>query len=107
MRPFYYVVGWSYAAACVCLGFQRAAAVSVVSTAVPSVTTGSVEEEWFRRIKPYCNSVEVAVAMRQNPAPAGIVGTGFAASCFALAGHIDDARRAIDALPADDRYKAA
>ena len=107
MRPFYYLVGWGYAACCVYLGLRRAPEANVVSTTVPSVGSASAGEEWFRRIKPYCNSVEVSVAVRQNPAPSGIEGTGFVAACFALAGHIDDARRVIDALPADDRYKAA
>jgi hypothetical protein len=108
MKLFYHVVGWGYAAACVALALRHTSAeVDMSTSGAPSGTFASAEEAWFRRVKPYCNAVEVSVVMRQNPAPRGVVGSGFAASCFALAGHIDDARRVIDALAPDDRYKAA
>ncbi len=65
-------------------------------------------EAWFRRAKPYCNSVEVATLDRElPPAPGGYDGVGYHAGCLALAGKIDDARRAIDALPVDQRSAAA
>ena len=43
---------------------------------------------------------------RQAPPPATAEGTGYHAACFALAGKIDDARRLIDGLPADERPAA-
>jgi hypothetical protein len=58
-------------------------------------------------MKPYCNAVEAVVMQRRNPAPSGVEGAGFSAACFALAGRTDDARRVIDALPADVRFRAA
>src|SRR5262245_38183683 len=108
MKRVYHLVGWGYAACCFGL-FLRASRPDATGTSAPFVEgpSASIEEAWFRRVKPYCNAVEVSVAMQQNPAPRGIAGSGFAASCYALAGHIDDARRAIDALPDADRYKAA
>jgi len=62
---------------------------------------------WFQRMKPYCNTVEVEIALRNNPAPDGIDGVAYSAACLALAGRIDDARSAIAALPEEDRAKAA
>src|SRR5438105_15882903 len=44
---------------------------------------------------------------RQSPPPKTVAGAGYQAACYALAGHIDDARRVIDQLAADDRPRAA
>ena len=63
--------------------------------------------EWFRKMKPYCNAVEITVALRRSPPPAGVEGTGFNAACHALAGQVDEARRAIDVLESGQRYRAA
>src|SRR5205085_11908002 len=63
--------------------------------------------EWFRKIKPYCNSVEITTVQRDMPPPPTVDGAGYHASCLALAGRIDDARRAIDALAERDRERAA
>jgi hypothetical protein len=62
---------------------------------------------WFARIKPFCNAVEVDVQQQYLPPPAGSEGAGYAAACFALAGKIDRARQAIEALSADERGRAA
>ena len=62
---------------------------------------------WFQRMKPFCNTVEVEIALRNTPAPAGADGAAYAAACLALAGRIDDARAAIAALPVSDRAGAA
>jgi hypothetical protein len=65
------------------------------------------EVNWFRRVKPYCNTVEVLILSQSEPAPpATVAGAGYHAACFALAGRIDDARRIIDRLAPGDRYKA-
>jgi hypothetical protein len=63
--------------------------------------------EWYAAIKPYCNAVEVEVFQRQHPAPQTAEGQGYSAACFALAGRIDVARRVIERMPAEDRYRAA
>jgi hypothetical protein len=63
---------------------------------------------WFRRAKPYCNTVEVAtLEQRLGRPPATAEGTGYHAACFALAGRVDDARRLIDQLPEGSRRFAA
>jgi len=62
---------------------------------------------WFARIKPFCNAVEVDVQQQYQPPPAGTEGAGYSAACYALAGKIDRARQAIDALPSDERPQAA
>lgn len=62
---------------------------------------------WFARIKPFCNAVEVDVQQRYLPPPPGTQGAGYSAACFALAGKIELARQAIEALPAGDRATAA
>src|ERR1043166_6505599 len=43
---------------------------------------------------------------QQSPPPKTVAGAGYQAACYALAGHIDDARRVIDNLAPDERYKA-
>lgn len=64
---------------------------------------------WFASIKPYCNTVEVETALRQSRPPADhdFESAGFEAACWALAGRIQDARRAILTLPADERWRGA
>lgn len=106
MRPAYRFLGWAYAFLCAALvvrvRFERASAGSSVYAAPTSS-----EIEWFRQVKPYCNSVEVQTVARRLTPPATASGAGYHAACFALAGRIDDARRIIDELAPSDRYKAA
>jgi hypothetical protein len=63
--------------------------------------------EWFARVKPFCNAVEVEVRQQQVPAPATVEGAGYSAACYALAGKIDRAREVIDRLDGGDRSTAA
>jgi hypothetical protein len=116
-----YLLGWSYVALCTTLvvrslfaapvlapevaAQQPEAATPPAQLAPPSgVTTGA---EWFRRMKPYCNSVEVTTVVAATPAPATIDGAGYHAACLALAGKIDAARRVIDLRPQHERANAA
>lgn len=62
---------------------------------------------WFQSIKPFCNTVEAEVALRNSPAPEGPQGVAYTAACLALAGRIDAARQAILSLPVSDRHHAA
>ena len=62
---------------------------------------------WFQAMKPYCNTVEAEMALKNNPAPEGTEGVAFTAACLALAGKIDGARAAIAALPVSERARAA
>ncbi len=115
MHTVFKLLGWTFVAACVTLiATAPDAAVDITPGTVvvrngdhPAVTPASSAQEWFRKMKPYCNSVEITVLARQTPAPKTVEGSGYSAACFALAGKIDDARRIIDELPAGDRYKAA
>lgn len=103
MSRSYYLIGWGYVAVCAALLVQRApGGHHVLATGGPT----SEAVQWFRRVKPYCNAVEIAVLQRQTQPPATLEGAGYHAACFALAGRIDDARKVIDRLPSD-RYKAA
>lgn len=63
--------------------------------------------EWFQRMKPFCNPVEVETQLRFVPPPPGFEGAAYGAGCFALAGKIDRARELIAALDADGRLRAA
>lgn len=65
----------------------------------PQNLNGNTERQWFARIKPHCNPVEVLTALRSSPAPTTSLGTGYAAGCYALAGKIDRADELIQALP--------
>jgi hypothetical protein len=62
---------------------------------------------WFQAMKPYCNTVEAELALKNNPAPGGNEGVAYAAACLALAGRIDGAREAIAGLPVSERARAA
>jgi len=76
----------------------RTSALPFVATANPS---------WFDGVRPHCNPVEVATVLRNNPPPSDVVGQGYGASCWALAGRIDQAGAMIDALPAGEQGTAA
>ena len=106
--------GWGFVAVSLALaaglGNRQAPVVAVTTESRPvhvEPAPANDGDAWFRRVRPYCNSVEVGVVMRQQPAPAGLVGQGYKAACFALAGKIDDARTVIDALPKADHFRAA
>jgi serine/threonine protein kinase len=74
------------------------------SSNIPNTTTGNA---WFDRIKPRCNSLEVVTAIKSNPPPANWQAIGYAAACYALAGKIDAADRAIWQLDPAIRPQAA
>ena len=107
-RPFY-ILGWVYVAACCWLLMAHARMRSRAAAGGSSVYAAPTSDavQWFRRIKPYCNSVEVQTVQQQSPPRNTAAGAGYHAACYALAGRIDDARRVIDELSPDDRYKAA
>jgi len=62
---------------------------------------------WFQTVRPHCNAVEVETHMSWQPAPPTPEGDMYKAACYALAGRIDRAREAIEALPSERRYEAA
>jgi hypothetical protein len=107
MSRSHYLFGWGFVAICgaLLLGARRPTDARV--TYEPAPLAGGEAEEWFRRARPYCNAVEVGVLQRQNAPPATTAGAGYHAACFALAGHIDDARRIIDGLAPNERARAA
>jgi len=108
MNRSYYILGWGYVLAC-CGLLVRAHDQRVASSAGSSVYAAPTNDaiQWFRRVKPYCNSVEVQTIQRQSPPPNTVAGAGYRAACYALAGRVDDARRVIDQLSPADRYKAS
>src|SRR3954451_16982614 len=79
MHRAFHLVGWGYVAICATLVFQRGMARSATSgsaaTTTRSVTPGEPNaaalgshaeaEQWFRRVRPYCIPVEVAVVQPQ------------------------------------------
>jgi serine/threonine protein kinase len=74
---------------------------SVPTAAAPTPVTinnPKTANGWFNTIKPSCNAVEVMTAINSNPPPADWEGVGYAAACYALAGKIDAADRAIEQL---------
>jgi hypothetical protein len=112
MHRAYYLAGWGYVAICAALVVRTtrgepAALTHSTTSRTPRPRAASTAAEWFRRVRPYCNAVEVSSLKRGFPAPATLEGAGYEAACFALAGRIDDARRRIDALPVAQRYRAA
>lgn len=63
--------------------------------------------EWFQRMKPFCNPVEVETRVRFEPPPATYDGIAYGAGCFALAGKIAHARELLLTLDASQRRMAA
>jgi tetratricopeptide (TPR) repeat protein len=117
MTRAHYLLGWGYVSICVALllGARRQLSndatdgvvqTGAAATAAPRGGTSDAEE-WWRRARPYCNAVEVRVLQRQTAPPATVAGAGYHAACFALAGQIDEARKIIDGLAPNDRYRAA
>jgi tetratricopeptide (TPR) repeat protein len=117
MNRFLYFAGFAYIALCGAVVARRLSSldrrVVTADTAVhvaplprPVLPTTS-GGRWFAAMKPYCNQVEVDVRERFSPPPGTTEGAGYAAACFALAGKIDRARSAIEALPGGLRPRAA
>lgn len=65
------------------------------------------EEKWFAEIRGKCNPVEYKIALRDSPPPETYRGAAYEAACYALAGDIEQTRRIIGELPAEDQPKAA
>ncbi len=113
--PGYRLIGWAFVIAClvmiVAAGRPQPVEVAVEQPRprpVPQMAQGTGDAaQWFRRIKPYCNSVEVTTVSRNDPPPATMQGSAYHAACLGLAGRIDDARRIIDQLPTAQRGNAA
>ena len=77
------------------------------TTPQPNQSTLSPEQQWFKSIKPSCNSLEIVTAMANTTYPQTPKGIGYAASCYALAGRIDLAERVIQELSPNLRVYAA
>lgn len=112
MTRAHYFFGWGFVAVCLALvlGVKGGAGRPYAGGTDYEPTAGSggaSAEIWFRRVRPYCNSVEVRVLQRQTAPPATTAGAGYHAACFALAGQIDEARKIIDELSPNERYRAA
>jgi len=105
----YHVAGWTYAFVCAAIvARHRQIGPAGIDTGFAYTSSASTSSEvaWFRRVKPYCNSVEVQSVDRNSPPPSTPAGAGYHAACLALAGRIDDARRIIDQLTGADRLNA-
>ena len=109
-RPLY-TLGWSYVALCGLLLAMRACApppLRLFQAPEPPISRRrfKVKGKWF---------AHQAILQRRRsrgssatlPAPATVDGAGYSAACYALAGKIDQARKVIDGLPADQRSAAA
>jgi hypothetical protein len=103
-----YLAGWGYVAIASAVAF-RASRPDIYTEPVdltPAVFAGDAGA-WFTSIKPRCNALEVELALQSNPPPSGWEGAGYAASCRAIAGRIEQAREILQRLPSDQQYAAA
>jgi hypothetical protein len=111
----YRLIGWAFVAICVVVLLAGRRTVPEVKTVVqpaprqnlPSPQGTGAGAAWFRRVKPYCNSVEITTVARNDPPPQTTAGAGYHAACLGLAGRIDDARKVIDRLAPASRDNAA
>ena len=106
MHRLLYALGLAYVVASAVLIATRPARSGGPSHPLPPVEGGG-PGEWFAGIRPFCNPVEVEVALRQHQPPTGFEGSAYSAACLALAGKVDRARLLIDALPVGERARAA
>lgn len=112
-----YALGLLYIALCGGLVWLGRAAPVVPSPDIPIPPTPVAQPvrpvpqisgpEWFQRMKPFCNPVEVETRVRYEPPPSGFEGTAYGAGCFALAGKIGRARDLILQLDQAQRQMAA
>lgn len=100
----YYALGWSYVAVAGLILWTGATPVHLGGS---GLVLASGPAGWFERVRPHCNALEVETALRYDPPPEGMEGSGLAAACWALAGRIDEARTLILALEPDDQWRAA
>jgi tetratricopeptide (TPR) repeat protein len=108
MLRFLYLAGAGYLAICLtALAFRPPARPTHVGGGLTTPAGRGDAGAWFAGIKQFCNTVEVETAQQRNPAPSGPDGQGYSASCYALAGRIDQARTVIQRLSARDRSYAA
>ncbi|HEY8259445.1 MAG TPA: hypothetical protein VIG08_17435 [Gemmatimonadales bacterium] len=107
-RPLY-ALGWSYVALCglLLMDARRRPVPSGGEPPPPATPFRGEASEWFAQVKPFCNAVEVQVRQQQVPPPATVDGAGYGAACYALAGKIEEAKKVIDGLDADQRSRAA
>ena len=107
-----YAIGFTYLGVCAFrLAIDTSSPLSHVAhepAAAETVDSASLSgPAWFRRVKSWCNAVEVATRLRSFPPPETTSGVAHAAACYALAGQIDQARTLIDKLPLRERPAAA
>ncbi len=110
MNRAYYIAGWGWVAICAAL-IARARSPVYVPFEPPITVTqafgGSPAADWFTRVRPSCNDLEVGMRLQSDPAPEGWEGSGYAAACLAIAGRIEDARMTLLALREGDQSNAA
>ena len=109
MNRVLYLMGWGYVAIASAVAF-RASRPDIYTEPVDltaAIFAGSDAGSWFTSIKPHCNALEVEIALHSSPPPSGWEGAGYAASCWAVAGRIEQARAILQDLPSDQRYSAA
>lgn len=76
-----YLAGFGYIAVCGAVIYEARHPVAVVvPPQVVQQVTGSDAQRWFARVKANCNSVEVELQLRQDPAPSSTEGSGYAAA---------------------------
>jgi serine/threonine protein kinase len=85
---------------------QQVFTTETTTTIATTPVAGSSAQQWYNNIKPRCNAVEVMTAIQSSNPPSDWEGMGYAAACYALAGKIDAADRAIYQLDPLNRPQA-
>ena len=85
----------------------RSSGITATIEVDPPVPAANGNVGWFQQMRAFCNPVEVETRMRRNPHPDTQEGRSQAAACWALAGHIDEARGLIQSMPQNQQWEAA
>ena len=60
-----------------------------------------IAADWFARVRPHCNPVEVDTVLKRDPPGAGVRDQADASACLAIAGKIPQAKAVLASVVAD------
>lgn len=114
MLRVYFLVGMAYVGLCVAAIALHSPAHPASMPVRPHVMPVAARPagaasgaDWFQKVRPHCNALEVETQQRSNPAPRDDEGRAYSAACYALGGKISHAHAVLDSMPGQSRAWAA
>jgi hypothetical protein len=85
----------------------QASAMARPTPTLEARSAGNAALGWFERVKSRCNNLQARQVLSRDPPPPGVAGSGYGASCLALAGLYKEAAELIDRQPEGVRPEIA